>query len=237
MEKPFVVKEDKNYCVLYKPEKMHSAPLIENEDGTLLSFCSRFFPEVLLLNGKKKCEGGLIHRLDFETQGLVLFARNQISLDHFLKAQDEGLFCKRYDAYVSKRSIPQLGFPFPPELKNVPFNIESAFRAFGPGKKVVRPVLIDHLPKHKDVAFDKKKLYVTKILVWNSLNDFSTQIQVSLIRGFRHQIRAHLAWLGFPILNDDLYGGEKTASGKLALKAVSLSFPDPVTNNIVEVFV
>jgi 23S rRNA pseudouridine1911/1915/1917 synthase len=50
-------------------------------------------------------------------------------------------------------------------------------------------------------------------------------------RGFRHQIRCHLAWLGFPITGDALYGGlpaPETAAG-IALRARTLRFPDPVT--------
>jgi 23S rRNA pseudouridine1911/1915/1917 synthase len=60
---------------------------------------------------------------------------------------------------------------------------------------------------------------------------------VRISRGFRHQIRCHLSWIGYPILNDGLYGEGKTgggAAGKaegsfLALTAVGLSFPDPRT--------
>jgi 23S rRNA pseudouridine1911/1915/1917 synthase len=47
-----------------------------------------------------------------------------------------------------------------------------------------------------------------------------------ILRGFRHQIRCHLAWLGFPILHDSLYGG--AGEGVLALRACSLSFDDPL---------
>jgi 23S rRNA pseudouridine1911/1915/1917 synthase len=46
-------------------------------------------------------------------------------------------------------------------------------------------------------------------------------------KGFRHQIRAHLAWFGMPILNDKLYGGVSFGNGLLALRAYSISFTDP----------
>jgi 23S rRNA pseudouridine1911/1915/1917 synthase len=51
-----------------------------------------------------------------------------------------------------------------------------------------------------------------------------------LKRGFRHQIRCHLAWTGFPILNDPVYGGAESAEsaqGFLALSAAGLFFEDP----------
>jgi 23S rRNA pseudouridine1911/1915/1917 synthase len=208
---------------------MHCAPLKEGEEGTLLDFCSRLFPEVLIPQGKKKIEGGLIHRLDFETQGLVLFARNQESLHHFLNEQDEGKFLKQYDAIVSAQERTLDGFPPLPESKDVPFEIKSVFRPYGPGRKAVRPVLMDNLPKNKEIAFSKGGPYITRFLEWNQENNYSIQVKVELAEGFRHQIRSHLAWLGFPILNDALYGGRETPDGELALKAVSLSFTDPET--------
>ncbi len=232
---PYAVKEDRNYVILYKPGNMHCAPLKENEEGTLLDFCGRLFPEVLLPQGKKRLEGGLVHRLDYETRGLVLFARNQDSLNHFLIQQDDGLFLKQYDADVSKRDAVPAGFPAPPEHRQIPFELKSAFRPFGPGRKEVRPVLTDHLPKHKDVAFDNGAPYITKILAWESGTDSTARVKAELFRGFRHQIRCHLAWLGFPILNDTLYGGQISAGGELALKAVSLSFIDPGTEKPVTV--
>ncbi|MDR2900656.1 MAG: RNA pseudouridine synthase [Treponema sp.] len=234
MEKPFVVKEDKHYVVLYKPEKIHSAPLKEGEPGTLLDFCSQLFPDVLQPLGKKKIEGGLIHRLDFETQGLVLFARNQKSLDSFLHQQDEGLFLKQYDAQVSAKNSSMEGFPPLSELKNPPFEIKSAFRFYGPGRQSVRPVSMSYIPAHAHVVWDKDGMYTTNILSWNP-GPHSINVRVELFRGFRHQIRAHLAWTGFPIVNDFLYGGLETPDKKLALKAVSLSFRDPETGDPVKV--
>ena len=48
-----------------------------------------------------------------------------------------------------------------------------------------------------------------------------------IVKGFRHQIRSHLTWLGMSILNDDLYGGERRGKGFLALRASSITFNDP----------
>ncbi len=235
MKNPFAVKEDKNYIVLYKPGNMHSAPLKESEEGTLLHFCVSLFPEVSLPQGKKKIEGGLVHRLDYETQGLVLFARNQKALDYFFKEQDEGRFLKRYEAIVSKQNMMLDGFPPPPEWEEAPFEIKSMFRAYGPGRKAVRPVHIDTISKHKDDARNNDALYVTNILSWEPCGDNTIKVNVQLCRGFRHQIRASLAWLGFPILNDQLYGGQESSEKGLALKAVSLSFIDPETEKPVEI--
>jgi 23S rRNA pseudouridine1911/1915/1917 synthase len=237
MKDPFVVKEDKNYIVMYKPAKIHCAPLKIGEAGTLLDFCSRLFPEVLFPEGKKKIEGGLIHRLDFETEGLVLFARNQKSMNHFLQQQDDGKFFKQYEARVSKQDNVLEGFPPPPEREHPLAEIKSAFRSYGPGRKEVRPVSTSYIPKHANIVFDSGSdgLYVTRILEWNQEADNTILVKAELFRGFRHQIRSHLAWIGFPILNDPLYGGGEVLGNGLFLKAISLSFTDPESGEPVEV--
>jgi 23S rRNA pseudouridine1911/1915/1917 synthase len=53
---------------------MHSVPL-KNGGDTLLDWYAGIFPPVMDMCGRKEGEGGLLHRLDFETQGLVLFAK------------------------------------------------------------------------------------------------------------------------------------------------------------------
>jgi len=55
-----------------------------------------------------------------------------------------------------------------------------------------------------------------------------------LRRGFRHQIRCHLAWIGYPIVNDSLYGGAEEDGGFLALCAQGLFFSDPLDKNMRE---
>jgi 23S rRNA pseudouridine1911/1915/1917 synthase len=56
--------------------------------------------------------------------------------------------------------------------------------------------------------------------------------RLEISRGFRHQIRCHLAWLGFPLLGDLLYGGPPGDSPGLALLAEEISFPDPLTGEV-----
>jgi 23S rRNA pseudouridine1911/1915/1917 synthase len=58
---------------------------------------------------------------------------------------------------------------------------------------------------------------------------------VRIDRGFRHQIRCHLAWLGYPLINDALYGGaSRPEYPGLALLAGAISFPDPLTGVVRE---
>jgi 23S rRNA pseudouridine1911/1915/1917 synthase len=110
--------------------------------------------------------------------------------------------------------------------------IESYFRPYGPGKKLVRPVINDG-KKHKEIAMDKGGFYKTEITGIDG-NVFTMRIR----RGFRHQIRCHLCWIGFPILNDPLYNqmynqvsvnnqSPTKLDQNLVLRAHALFFTDP----------
>jgi 23S rRNA pseudouridine1911/1915/1917 synthase len=228
---PYVVFDGGEYVVLYKPPFMHSASLRADETGTLQAWCGEHFPGFLSTRGKKAMERGLLHRLDYETQGLVFAALTQRVMDAMLRQQEEGLFIKEYEAVVRGCNGTLAGFPpypnfdlfFPAE--NTPFNIESGFRFYGAGRKSVRPVAAGKL-SHNGRVYQTQ---VTQISAINMREGDSWCIETRLTRGFRHQIRCHLAWLGFPILGDILYGGQ-TSPQPLSLRAVRLTFMDPLTN-------
>ncbi|GMO41057.1 MAG: pseudouridine synthase [Termitinemataceae bacterium] len=231
---PFIHTEAKDYLVAYKPPKMHSVPIAKTDTGTLLHWCAAYFPEILSIAGKKPIEGSILHRLDYETSGLVLFARTQEAMNNLLQQQEDGLFIKTYFAKCEKVSGIALGFP--PLLKeyinlvdstDYPKKISSFFRAFGKGRKEVRPVLCDHTSK-KAVATDLGNPYITTILDCKLNNDDSLNFRLRLNRGFRHQIRCHLAWLGYPILNDPLYNKKSCNENNfMQLFATDLFFLDP----------
>ena len=241
--------------MVFKPPRMHCAPLRagkaqrSEDSGTLLDWYAAVFPQVIGLCGRKKGEGGLLHRLDFETNGLVLFAKNQKSLDCLLAQQADGGFVKEYSAICQKPSggktapIPP-SFPPPPAfcpfenngLVQEGFAIKSFFRPFGPGRKQVRPVIDTGCERSAcyEVARDQGDCYRTEIIDISGQDSCDGglpdwfRFTVRLRRGFRHQVRCHLAWIGYPILNDPLYGyGEETAEGFLALRAGGLFFCDP----------
>jgi len=224
MDSPYILEETDNFAVVFKPPKMHCVPSGAKlqKDGTLLEWYSE----------KSPCFD-IMHRLDFETHGLVLFAKNKMSYDSFKTLQDNGEFIKEYSAVCTKADVTaQLkGFPeYSNGTTQLPFVVESYFRPFGPGRKLVRPVIEDG-KKHKEIAKDKGGFYKTEITNING-NVFTARIK----RGFRHQIRCHLCWIGFPIQNDLLYSridGEGQI-GNLALRAYSLVFNDPVSGKRLE---
>jgi 23S rRNA pseudouridine1911/1915/1917 synthase len=249
MYKPYILDETADYAVIYKPPRMHAAPLRKGESGTLLNWYALLFPPILTILGRRPQEGGLLHRLDYATHGLVLFAKTQSAMDTLQAQQEGGLFVKEYGALAAaNKAGPKLsGFPSIDRINNTMNNtIESAFRPYGQGRKAVRPALIsgnnEQGGKKKNTALDRGYPYKTEILEKTVLEE-AVYFSLRIVRGFRHQIRCHLSWIGYPILNDRLYGGlcpGGAASGEppedpalsqadLALRAQGLFFYDPAS--------
>jgi 23S rRNA pseudouridine1911/1915/1917 synthase len=218
---------------------MHSVPL-RGSSGSLARWCAAFFPEILDIRGVRAGEGGLLHRLDYETCGVVLVARNQETYESLWEQQQDGGIVKEYCALVCRASsdlpgFPQRPFGFPPE--GAAF-AESFFRPYGPGRKEVRPVD----PKQKgpkETATDRGNPYCTEIAEVLKEQDLSFKeeifrCRIRIRRGFRHQIRCHLAWLGFPVLNDPVYSSVKEPGGFLALAAQGIAFSDPESGGKLE---
>lgn len=229
------------FVVVFKPAGVPSAPLFEG-DESILTEAIRIFPGIALVHGKKEVEHGLVHRIDTETAGLVLIATTQQSYDSLIQSQKDGKFEKWYRAEVDK--IPDCtdilgGFPPVPDGcrslnaggKNL-FIAESSFRPFGQKGREVRPVTQDAgraaLKKGGSVV------YTTEI----SFESEDVAI-CHIVAGFRHQVRCHLAWCGFPVKGDKIYNPnsrENQNIGKTGLEspemkftAFKISFPHPLS--------
>ncbi|MDR2150885.1 MAG: RNA pseudouridine synthase [Spirochaetaceae bacterium] len=221
---PCVLAETPHYLVVYKPPLLHSVPLRKSKDQTLLCWCAERFPELMQVKGRNPWEGGVLHRLDYETRGLILCARNQRTFEALAAQQKAGLFTKQYRAVSANTEVALLpGFPPRPPAASPPFMLKSAFRAYGKGRQTVRPLTASTVPDN---------LYTTTIVECLECGA-TVQWTVQITQGFRHQIRCHLSWLGYPLLNDSLYGG-KEADGTLELCAESLSFFEPFSGEPVQ---
>lgn len=206
--------EENPFLVIYKPNGLPSAPLSINDENNAFSFAAKKFPKILNVKGKKEIEHGLLHRIDNDTSGLLLIAETQEFYDYLLQEQQEGRFIKYYQAICdvdSKNAEKLNGFPFVPnkfdnfknEIQvNKEICLSSFFRNYGPGQKEVRPVLKDSNENiFKKVG--KEKEYFTNIKIIE--NNKILKCECKINSGYRHQVRCHLAWLGFPVQNDKIY--------------------------------
>ena len=234
--------ETKPFVVIQKPSGLFSAPIRENETNNALFQAAKFFPEILKVDGFfKKFEHGLLHRLDTETEGLLLIATTQEFYNFLLKEQKEGNFFKYYEAkclHILKNAELLEGFPPCPieftEANNFvdPKILKSFFRNYGKSSKTVRPVTQESGKSALKKA-GKKLEYSTEIKIQEIENNiFKANCKISV--GYRHQVRCHLAWCGFPIIGDSLYNSEynKNSNEKLLFRATEIEFKNPITNKI-----
>ncbi|MDR1955871.1 MAG: RNA pseudouridine synthase [Treponema sp.] len=210
MGTPWVVDETPSYAVVFKPPRVHTVPLkgVSGQE-TLLHWCGGLFPQALQVRGKHPWEGGIVHRLDYETQGLVLVAKTQAALAALSAQQQAGAIIKEYTALSAKGAVRLPGFPPPFPCGPAPYVITSGFRPYGPGRKAVRPTVTfpeRNRKSRRSGTLDQGRPYLTEILIQDTTAGL-TAFRLRIKRGFRHQIRCHLAWIGYPILNDGLYGG------------------------------
>ena len=207
-----IVYEHRDFLIA---DKMHGMPTVplkgQDSSDTLLGLVSAEYPEVSKIVGKNPWEGGTLHRLDTATSGLVVFARTQEMYGYLCRIQKEDLLEKTYRAQTVEGD----------RLKGIDLDIQdnktikiiSYFRSYGRNSKEVRPTQdikrADVPVFYKTIAVKEKDLFTCTIT-----------------RGFRHQIRAHLAWIGHPIAGDAIYGNAGT-SDVLELDCFKVRFPMP----------
>jgi 23S rRNA pseudouridine1911/1915/1917 synthase len=214
-----VLFQDPDMLVLDKPAGLHTAPLRQGDTETLLDEVLARFPEVAELPGVKPAEPGLVHRLDRETSGLVVVARTAEAFALLRRAFVTGGARKVYlAACVGGNDKGSVG---------ASLHIESKFAPYGPGRRMVRVVL----PADGNKGFARqatRQTYETDARIIFGASGRSL-LSARIVRGFRHQVRAHLSFLGYPILGDPLYGAPAPAGlpQRLYLHAARLEMAHP----------
>lgn len=223
------------FLVISKPSGLPTAPLSAQDTNNALYLAAQTFPEILSVNGKKEIEHGLIHRIDTVTEGLILIATTQDAYENFINQQKNNNFTKFYTAICQKNQNKKEGFPDFPQ-QNIfyqnEFKIQSYFRYFGQGRKEVRPVPIENLNKTQQKKVEGTSIYTTNVKIISQQND-TVKVECNITKGFKHQVRCHLAWANLPIKNDPIYNKNTNPSEQIAFYASKLQFLHPVTNQII----
>lgn len=225
---PYVVYQDDDVLVVFKPKGLPTAPLKSVRGDTLLDWAMERYPRIRQVEGRSLWEPGLLHRLDTPTSGLVVMALNQLSFDTLVQAQKDGLVIKTYRAGIESLPADSTWPPLPPELHRAlensfperGFALESHFRPFGVGRKSVRPC-------DSEARNASRRTYRTVFR-----KESADSVICTITEGFRHQIRSHLAWTGYPISGDDVYGRTQTfpedadgTSPGLQLECIKVQMP------------
>jgi len=228
-----ILMEDEHFLAVDKPSGIHTAPLSPGEGGTLLEAVLDLYPGIRDVPGIKAVEPGLVHRLDRDTSGIVLVARTEPGFRSLLGQFQEETAVKTYLAVCRIRDAAAAAFP---ASAAAPFRFESRFAPQGKGRKRVRVLPLDARPPR----FGRKatrRVYATELWVEERRSGLCL-VRARILRGFRHQIRAHLAHLGLPIAGDPLYGTEgpgDPAAPRMFLHAETLEFRHPVSGQPVRI--
>ena len=202
-----VVFEDADFVAVDKPAHVAAHPLKTGELGTIANALVARYPEMARV-GFSPREPGLVHRLDTDTSGLLLAARNNKTFDALRNAFARDRIDKRYTALCA-------GAVHAPQV------IE---RPLGPERRGQRRVVVSQ----SATATVRR----TELL---GSETFPTAAELSLVearmtRGYRHQIRVHLADIGHPLAGDVLYGGPTLSDlHRHFLHASRISFAHPTT--------
>lgn len=194
---------DDNYVVVDKPSGLLSVPgRGPDKQDCLSARVQREFPDALV-----------VHRLDMETSGLMVFGRGIEAQRALGRAFEQRHVGKRYEAVVNGLLASDDG-------------------------KIDLPLICDWPNRPRQMVSHELGKPSTTLYQVISRDQQAARTRVSLtpVTGRSHQLRVHMAALGHPIIGDSLYAAVPPAQGeRLLLHAAELSFPHPRTSEAVTV--
>ncbi len=197
-----VLYQDAHLAVVVKPAGMVVHPAAGNPDGTLVNALMYHLDHLSGIGGEKR--PGIVHRLDKDTSGLMLVAKDDATHTALSRQLADRQMEKHYRAMVLGR------------MKEPSGRIEAAI-----GRS--------HDDRKKMAIDPEGRMAVTEWTVLREWGDKSL-LDVHILTGRTHQIRVHMRSLGHPVLGDPLYGfAHMPSAPRLMLHAYSLRFTHPAT--------
>ena len=197
-----VLGETADWVVVNKPVGLVTHPGAGNWSGTLLNGLLYRYPELLQV-----ARAGIVHRLDKDTSGLLVIARNEVAQTHLVRQLQARTMGRQYLALAHGRMLEQ----------------GTIDRPIGRDPKVPVRMSVDSLSAPKSAVTHYQLVRVGEYGGSNI-----SQVTCRLETGRTHQIRAHLTSLGHPLLGDILYGGRAIeGAARQMLHAHHLRFEDP----------
>lgn len=200
-----IIYEDEDVAVINKPQGMVVHPSAGHTSGTLVNALMYHIKDLSTINGVVR--PGIVHRIDKDTSGLLMIAKNDISHKALAEELKDKKSLRKYLAIVHGN------------LPNDRGMIET-------------PIGRSEKDRKKQAVTAKGKEAVTRFQVLERFGNY-TLVELTLETGRTHQIRVHMAYIGHPVAGDPLYGPRKTLKGQgQFLHARTLGFTHPRTGEV-----
>lgn len=197
-----IVYQDQDVAVINKPQGMVVHPSAGHPNGTLVNALLYHMTDLSSINDVVR--PGIVHRIDKDTSGLLMIAKNDHAHEALAKQLKDKTSLRKYVALVHGYISHEKG------TINAPIGRSKVNR------------------KMQAVQEDGKPA-VTHFTVLERFDQF-TLVELQLETGRTHQIRVHMQYIGFPLAGDPVYGPKKTLKGNgQFLHAKLLGFTHPTT--------
>ena len=190
-----IVYEDQDIIVVNKPANLVVHPANGNLTGTLVNALLHHDPEL-----NKIPRAGIVHRLDKDTTGLMVIAKNLNAHNNLIKQLKKRTINRTYVAIINGTLIA--------------------------GGSICEPIGRHHKDRKKMAVIGSGKQAITHYRIIEKLNNY-TYIRIQLETGRTHQIRVHMAYIKHSIVGDKTYGGRRhlPKGASLTLQNMLRTFP------------
>ncbi len=203
-----VIYEDDVLLVVNKPAGMVVHPAYGHSSGTLVNAVLARCPQIADVGGPDRA--GVVHRLDKDTSGLIIVAKDEASRKALQRQFKRRQVAKTYLALVEDQVQPREGVVDAPVGRNKRQRKKMAVVRSGRDARTLYRA-IEYFPNH-------------------------TLLEVRPHTGRTHQVRVHMAWMGYPLVGDTVYGRrrQRLLRGRHFLHAAHLGFTHPATGAEIE---
>lgn len=205
-----VVWEDENMAVVNKPSGMLTHPTPLETSGTLVNALLYKYGVDGLSDLNGEFRRGIVHRLDRNTSGLLMIAKNNKAHEYLANLIKNHDMTKKYHAVLKG------DYPLDEDVINEPI-----------GRHKTQP--------HKMTVTPEGKPSTTILKVLERFKE-ATYVELTLVTGRTHQIRVHASFRHYPVFNDTLYGAGqgKIKTQEQVLQSFYLKFAKPFSAEIIE---